>query len=617
MVATQQVMLEVGIIMLVAFIGAALASKAKQSVIIGYILAGILIGPNLSFEIFGFRYEGIISDLSFISYMSQIGLMMLLFFVGLEFSVSKLKKTKAPAILLAVVNTGLDMFVGILLGLALGWPLVDTIFLAGVVAMGSAAITGKSLMELQKFSNPETEFLLGMVVVEDFLSMVLLTIAGGLVIQSGGVGLGAGNFLGMLVGVAAFYGFFAFLAIWVIPRASKHLQKIRSDELFVLFALGLVFLSCALAEVSGVPAIIGAFFLGMVFAETKVADRIDSKLTSFRDAFVAIFFVLFGMLIDPAMFQSVFWIVLAAVPLVLLSDLLITGALAYLLGFSGRAATSMGAAMCGRGAESVMYASVGSSAVNATKGAELYPFAGAFCFIMSVITPVLMRFSDNIYRVLSRILPQYAKHSGAVISRTLGKIILPSPLRLFKRGRRIEVGLIAFFVLLIAVAVSDSWLHIMLAAVGLAVTIWIFRVLDEELCPIVRSINYDNLNVSSRDGRPISRFISSFVSDSLIMMLAVAFVFLYVWWLSVVVMVVYFFAMLALMKMYSRRMRSPLPFAGVSSAKSVWGFEKPSGPNKGGSDEEVLPGERLRTRMLRGKVKPANGNGNGKKKRRL
>jgi len=85
----------------------------------------------------------------------------------------------------------------------------------------------------------------------------------------------------------------------------------------------------------------------------------------------------------------------------------------------------------------------------------------------------------------------------------------------------------------------------------------------------------------------------------------------------VVVMVVYFFAMLALMKMYSRRMRFPLPFTGVSSAKSVWGFEKPSGPNKMGSDEEVLPGERLRTRMLRGKVKPANGNGNGKKKRRL
>jgi hypothetical protein len=116
--------------------------------------------------------------------------------------------------------------------------------------------------------------------------------------------------------------------------------------------------------------------------------------------------------------------------------LLVTGALAFLLGFSGRAATSMGASMCGRGAESVMYASVGSSAVNATKGAQLYPFAGAFCFILSVITPILMRFSDRIYHGISRVLPKYAKHGGAVISRTLGKIVLPAPLRLYKRGRR-------------------------------------------------------------------------------------------------------------------------------------------------------------------------------------
>ena len=149
----------------------------------------------------------------------------------------------------------------------------------------------------------------------------------------------------------------------------------------------MVFISSALAEFCGVPSIIGAFFMGMVFAETKISSRLETKLGSIRDAFVAIFFVLFGMLIDPAMFPSVFWIVVIAVPLVIIGDLLVTGALAYLLGFSGRAATSMGASMCGRGAESVMYASVGSTAVNATKGAELYPFAGAFCFILSVITP--------------------------------------------------------------------------------------------------------------------------------------------------------------------------------------------------------------------------------------
>jgi len=186
MVATQAIMFEVGMIMLVSFIGAALASKAKQSVILGYIVAGVLIGPFIHFNLFGIQYDGLIKDTSFISYLSSLGLTLLMFFVGLEFSVTKLKKTKSSAFILALVNTGLDFFIGLLIGLALGWPIVDTVFLAGVIAMGSAAITGQSLMELHKMSSPETEFLLGMVVVEDFLSMILMTIAGGLLFKSGG-----------------------------------------------------------------------------------------------------------------------------------------------------------------------------------------------------------------------------------------------------------------------------------------------------------------------------------------------------------------------------------------------------------------------------------------------
>ena len=565
MVAAQQVMLEIGLIMLVAFIGAAVASKAKQSVIIGYIIAGIFIGPHMNFDLLGMHYQGFLSDTSFIDYMSKIGLTLLMFFVGLEFSISKLKRTKAPAILLALVNTGLDMFIGIMLGLALGWPLVDTVFLAGVVAMGSAAVTGKSLMELQKFSNPETEFLLGMVVVEDFISMILLTIAGGLVIKSGGVGLGGPDLLHLLIGVGAFYAFFIVIAVWIIPRVSVHLTKIKSDELFVLFGLGMVFLSSALAEFCGVPSIIGAFFMGMVFAETKIADRLETKLGSIRDAFVAIFFVLFGMLIDPAMFPSIFWIVVIAVPLVILGDLLVTGALAFLLGFSGRAATSMGASMCGRGAESVMYASVGSSAVNATKGAQLYPFAGAFCFILSVITPILMRFSDRIYHGISRVLPKYAKHGGAVISRTLGKIVLPAPLRLYKRGRRIEMALVLYFVMLIAVSAANGLLHLALFGVGAALTVWIFYMIEMELRPIVRTINYENLGVTSRDGTTISHFVSLFIFASLMVMMVVSFVFAYVWWLTIAAMVVYFFGALWMMGHYSRKLRSPNFF----SPKSV------------------------------------------------
>ncbi|MDD1765825.1 MAG: cation:proton antiporter, partial [Methanomassiliicoccales archaeon] len=338
MVTTEGVMFEVGAVMLIAFIGAALASKAKQSVILGYILAGILIGPNIHLVVEGISYDGIILDTSFIEYLSHLGLILLMFFVGLEFSVSKLKRTKAPAALLATINLGIGMFSGVLLGTALGWPMIDTIFLAGVIAMSSTAITAKSLIELKRLGNPETEFLLGMAIVESFLSMVLLTIIGGLMIKGPGTSM---SLTKLTIGIVAFYLFFVFLAIWVIPKTVSHLRKIKSDEMFVLFALGLVFLSAALAEACGVPAIIGAFFIGMVFAETKISDRFEEKIVPFRDAFVAIFFVSFGMLIDPSMFAQVWWIVAIAIPIVLLDDLIITAILAYFLGFSSRASTSM------------------------------------------------------------------------------------------------------------------------------------------------------------------------------------------------------------------------------------------------------------------------------------
>ena len=545
MVTTESVMFEVGAVMLIAFIGAALASKAKQSVILGYILAGILIGPNIHLVVEGISYDGIIRDTTFIEYLSHLGLILLMFFVGLEFSVSKLKRTKAPAALLATVNLGIGMFSGVLLGTALGWPMIDTIFLAGVIAMSSTAITAKSLIELKRLGNPETEFLLGMAIVESFLSMVLLTIIGGLMIKGPGTSM---SLTKLTIGIVAFYLFFVFLAIWVIPKTVSHLRKIKSDEMFVLFALGLVFLSAALAEACGVPAIIGAFFIGMVFAETKVSDRFEEKIVPFRDAFVAIFFVSFGMLIDPSMFTQVWWIVAIAIPIVLLNDLIITAILAYFLGFSSRASTSMSAALCGRGAESVMYATVGSKSIGVTKGSELYPFAGAFCFIMSAITPLLMRKSNWISDKGSSVVPKSLRYSGTVISKTLGKLVLPSSFSPFKRTRRMGVALILYLIALIAVIATSDVLHVVTFGVAVIVTIGVWRVLLTEVRPVARNMNYSNLGGGVIYNTDTGRFVSLFVFIGLLAVLAVAFLFTYYWQSVLIVLVVYFAGILVLMR---------------------------------------------------------------------
>jgi CPA2 family monovalent cation:H+ antiporter-2 len=565
MIPTQEIMFEVGMIMLVSFIGAALAAKAKQSVILGYIVAGVLIGPFIHFNLFGIQYDGLMKDTSFISYLSTLGLTLLMFFVGLEFSVTKLKKTKSSAFLLALVNTGLDFFIGLLIGLALGWPIVDTVFLAGVVAMGSAAITGQSLMELHKMSSPETEFLLGMVVVEDFISMILMTIAGGLLFKSGGSN--PMTLTTMIVGVLAFYTFFIVLALFVIPRCAKQFEHIKSDEMFVLFALGLVFLSSAMAEVSGVPAIIGAFFLGMVFAETKISDRLKDRISPFKDALVAVFFISFGMLIDPGMFPTVIWIVAIAVPLVIIGDLLLTSALAYFLGFSGRSATFMGTSMCGRGAESVMFASVGANAAGVTKAAQLNPFAGTFCFAMSMLTPMMMRASDTLYDGLRHIVPSFAKYSSSLMNRTMSKMLLPSSLKLFRRSRKIEVTLVAYFIALVGIMVTSDELAFPIFLVAIATSIYIYFMLETELRPIVKTISYDNLGVKTKDPKFISGFISMFICSSLLTIASTAIVFRLGWYLCLVIFVAYFIASLGLMWRTHRLTTDPVTLTKIEQQK--------------------------------------------------
>src|SRR6266705_2785600 len=149
-------MFDIGVIATVGFLGAAFATRARLPVVIGYIIAGILIGPNIHLRILGWSYDGVLQDSAFLQNISQLGLVLLLFFVGLEFSITKLMKTKEAAAILAVTNLAVNMFAGFVIGAWLGWPLIDTIFMAGVISMSSSAITAKSLIDLKRLGNEES-----------------------------------------------------------------------------------------------------------------------------------------------------------------------------------------------------------------------------------------------------------------------------------------------------------------------------------------------------------------------------------------------------------------------------------------------------------------------------
>src|SRR3989441_4262915 len=162
-VETTSIMFDVGVIATVGFVGAAFASRARVPIIIGYIIAGMLIGPNIHFHLFGWSYDGILADSVFLQSISQLGLVLLLFFVGLEFSITKLMRTKEAAAVLAVTNLAVNMFAGFVIGAWLGWPLIDTIFMAGGLSLSSAAVTAKTLLYPKSPPEPGAQVLPGTV----------------------------------------------------------------------------------------------------------------------------------------------------------------------------------------------------------------------------------------------------------------------------------------------------------------------------------------------------------------------------------------------------------------------------------------------------------------------
>jgi CPA2 family monovalent cation:H+ antiporter-2 len=545
MMTDSELLFQLGAIMLLAFIAATMARKLNQTVMIGYILIGIFIGPKMSVSLFGFSYHGLISDTTMIDLLSNVGLLMLMFFVGLEFSFTKLKRVRTPAIILAVIDTSVGLFVGFAFASFLGWPLIDSIFLAGVVAMSSTSIAMKVLFDLKRMSSPEVEFLIGLVVVETFIAMIILAIASGMIVNPGASAVGYGR---LLLGMGAFYAFFVWVAMWAVPRVVSFFDKIENDELFILFALGIVFLTSGLASLMNVPPIIGAFFIGMILAESKVTARVQAKLESFKDAFVAVFFTAFGMMIDPAMFKSILWMVVLAVPLVLIYEAFVMSSVAIFLGFSPRASTTIGTSMCGRGVESILYASVGSRVKGATMSAELNPFAGAFCFIMSAITPTMVKHSAKFASVLSKIVPRSIKFSAAVISRTLGRAVMPAEFKLFKGARTTGVLLSSFVVVCFGILVSSSVVHVAFAAAGIIIALGVYLSARRDIAEIVRHVNYTNIGVGVVDKRPVVTLVSGVILGAVVFTLLVAASWMFLWQLAVVMSVGYFVFVVCLME---------------------------------------------------------------------
>ncbi|NDA67844.1 MAG: cation:proton antiporter, partial [Verrucomicrobia bacterium] len=280
---------DLAIVMMAAALVTVLFHKLRLPVVLGYILAGVLIGPHV------LAYP-LISDETTIKTLAELGIVFLMFSLGLEFSFRRLRKVGTTALITAPLEILLMILVGYEVGQWFGWTRMDSLFLGAMISISSTTIIVKALQESRLTKEPFAQIIFGILIVEDLLAIVLLALLSGLAMTGG---LQAGQVADTLGRLGIFLVVAVVLGLLLVPRLLGWVTKFRSNEVLLVTVLGLCFGVSLLALRLGYSVALGAFIIGAVVAEAREIGRIEILVSSLRDLFCAVFFVAIGLLIEP------------------------------------------------------------------------------------------------------------------------------------------------------------------------------------------------------------------------------------------------------------------------------------------------------------------------------
>lgn len=385
---------EVGTALMLIAIASVIANKLKFSIIPFLIILGMLVGPHaLTLGIFDFKF---IESQEVISFLGRIGVLFLLFYIGLEFSVSKLIKSGRNIVIGGTIYVALNFAIGLGYGFLVGFPLYETLIIAGMLSVSSTAIVAKVLVDLRRTGNSETELILGMILFDDLFLAVFLSVMSGLLLG------GATSIGGILLSVGISIGYM--LLFFVIARKGtpilNKLLNITSNEIFIIVVFSLLFFIAGFSETLHVAEAIGALLFGLALSETEHSKRIEHLVIPFRDFFGAVFFFSFGLSIDPLTLGDAAWIAVGAVVLTILANM-IAGMLAGRnAGLSHKASTNIGLTIMARGEFTIIVANIG---IAAGLMPLLKPFSALYVLVLAIIGPLLTKESKQIYNGLNKI----------------------------------------------------------------------------------------------------------------------------------------------------------------------------------------------------------------------
>jgi len=387
---------EVGLALILIAIVSVVAQRLKQSIIPFLIILGMLVGPHLEVLNFGSIDLTFVHSQETISFLGRIGILFLLFFLGVEFSVQKMVKSGRSIIIGGTVYVAMNFVLGLIYGLLVDLGIYEALITAGMLSVSSTAIVAKVLVDLKRTGNPETELILGIILFDDLFLAVFMSIMSGVLLGD------TSSPLGVIVSVLISMGYM--LLFFIIARKGppilNRLLNITSNEVFIIVVFAVLFFVAGFSEKLHVAEAIGALLLGLALSETEHAHRIAQMVIPFRDFFGALFFFSFGLSIDPYSLLDAVWLALGAVLITIVSNYIAGLVSGKQAGLSVKSSTNIGLTIMARGEFTIIVAALG---VSAGLNPVLQPFSALYVLIMAVIGPIIAKQSKLVYTGLAKI----------------------------------------------------------------------------------------------------------------------------------------------------------------------------------------------------------------------
>ncbi len=391
-----------------------LFKRLKQPVVLGYIVAGFIASPNMP-------YMPSVSDMEGIHLWSEIGVIFLLFALGLEFSFKKILKMGTAPIIAACTIILAMMLVGAFTGHAFGWKQMDCIYLGGMLAMSSTTIIFKAFDDMGLRQQRFASLVLSVLIIEDILAIVLMVMLSTLAVSKEFEGT---QMLMSILKLVFFLILWFVVGIYLIPLLLKKTKSLMSEETLLITALALCFGMVVVASAVGFSAAFGAFIMGSIMAETVEAEKIERLVNPVKDLFGAIFFVSVGMMVDVALIAQHIVPILCIIAAIMLGQTLLSTGGFLLAGQPLKTAMQCSFSLTQIGEFAFILATMGTS-LGVTSD-FLYPIVVAVSVFTTFTTPYMIRLAEPAYGFLKRILPaslmsrleRYASQEPDVVGQT-------------------------------------------------------------------------------------------------------------------------------------------------------------------------------------------------------